>query len=76
MAPIKLETLKEFRRRTGLGVLECRDLLAEAGGDMDLAIKRLVRLRPRCVCFSASSGPETGEPKGTGDTSDPAASMD
>ncbi|MFV8817865.1 translation elongation factor Ts [Haliea sp. E17] len=33
--------VKELRERTGLGLLECKKALAEAGGDVDLAIEEL-----------------------------------
>jgi len=33
--------VKELRERTGLGLLECKKALAEAGGDIDAAIEAL-----------------------------------
>ncbi len=37
MGQITLQELKELRRRTAAGVLECRRALESAGGDMDRA---------------------------------------
>jgi len=37
MGQITLQELKELRRRTAAGVLECRQALESAGGDMDRA---------------------------------------
>ena len=33
--------VKELRERTGLGMLECKNALTEAAGDMELAIESL-----------------------------------
>ena len=33
--------VKELRERTGLGMMDCKKALVEAGGDMDLAIEEL-----------------------------------
>jgi elongation factor Ts len=36
--------VKELRERTGLGMMECKKALAEAGGDVELAIENLRKL--------------------------------
>jgi elongation factor Ts len=36
--------VKELRERTGLGMLECKKALADAGGDVELAIENLRKL--------------------------------
>lgn len=41
MAEIKASLVKELRDRTGLGMMECKKALAEAGGDIDAAIEEL-----------------------------------
>lgn len=41
MADITASMVKELRERTGAGVLDCRNALAEAGGDMDRAAELL-----------------------------------
>lgn len=41
MAEIKASMVKELRDRTGLGMMECKKALAEAGGDIDAAIETL-----------------------------------
>ncbi len=41
MAAISASLVKELRERTGLGMLECKKALAEAGGDVDVAIEEL-----------------------------------
>ncbi len=41
MAGISASLVKELRERTGLGMMECKKALAEAGGDVDLAIENL-----------------------------------
>ena len=33
--------VKELRERTGLGMMDCKKSLVEAGGDMELAIEEL-----------------------------------
>jgi elongation factor Ts len=33
--------VKELRERTGLGLMECKKALSEAGGDIDAAIEAL-----------------------------------
>ena len=33
--------VKELRERTGLGMMDCKVALTEAGGDMELAIEEL-----------------------------------
>jgi len=34
MAAISAQTVNEFRKKTGLGLMECKKLLTEAGGDL------------------------------------------
>ncbi len=41
MANITASMVKELRERTGLGMMDCKKALAEAGGDMDKAIEDL-----------------------------------
>lgn len=41
MAEIKATMVKELRERTGLGMMECKKALAEAGGDIEAAIETL-----------------------------------
>ncbi|MGC8837852.1 MAG: translation elongation factor Ts [Anaerolineae bacterium] len=41
MAEITAHMVKELRERTGAGVLDCKNALAEAGGDMDRAVEIL-----------------------------------
>ena len=41
MADIKASMVKELRDRTGLGMMECKKALTEAGGDIDAAIEAL-----------------------------------
>ncbi|MGB5326303.1 MAG: translation elongation factor Ts [Pseudomonadales bacterium] len=41
MAEIKASMVKELRERTGLGMMECKKALAEAGGDIEAAIEAL-----------------------------------
>lgn len=41
MAAISASMVKELRERTSLGMLECKKALAEAGGDIELAIENL-----------------------------------
>ncbi len=43
-SPIKAETVKELRERTGAGFMDCKRALEEAGGDMAAATK-LIRER-------------------------------
>ena len=45
--------VKELRERTGLGLMECKKALSEAGGDIDAAIEALRK----------SSGSATRVPK-------------
>ena len=44
MATISAEQVKELRERTGVGMMECKRALEEAGGDIDRAID-LLRLK-------------------------------
>lgn len=41
MADIKASMVKELRDRTGLGMMECKKALTEAGGDIDAAIEAM-----------------------------------
>jgi elongation factor Ts len=41
---ISATTVKELRRRTGAGMMDCKNALAETGGDMDAAVE-LLRVR-------------------------------
>ncbi|WP_101756610.1 translation elongation factor Ts [Oceanicoccus sp. KOV_DT_Chl] len=41
MAAISASMVKELRDRTGLGMMECKKALAEAGGDIDAAIEEM-----------------------------------
>ncbi|MGQ7246739.1 translation elongation factor Ts [Halomonas sp. V046] len=41
MAAISASQVKELRERTGLGMMECKKALTEAGGDIDQAIEDL-----------------------------------
>lgn len=41
MAEIKAEQVKALRDRTGIGMMECKEALQEAGGDMEKAIEIL-----------------------------------
>lgn len=41
MAAISASQVKELRERTGLGMMECKKALTEAGGDIDVAIDNL-----------------------------------
>src|SRR5690606_4097751 len=41
MAAVTPALVKELRDRTGLGMMECKKALNEAGGDIDLAIENL-----------------------------------
>lgn len=41
MAQISASAVKDLRERTGLGMMECKKALVEAGGDSDLAIENL-----------------------------------
>ncbi|MCB1614971.1 MAG: elongation factor Ts [Pseudomonadales bacterium] len=41
MADITASMVKDLRERTGLGMMECKKALVEAGGDIDLAVENL-----------------------------------
>ncbi|WP_163558108.1 translation elongation factor Ts [Halomonas sp. NO4] len=41
MAAISASQVKELRERTGLGMMECKKALTEAGGDIEVAIENL-----------------------------------
>lgn len=38
---ITLEMVKELREKTGAGVLDCKNMLVETGGDLEVAVERL-----------------------------------
>lgn len=38
---VTLEAIKELRERTGAGVLDCKNMLAQANGDLDEAVRLL-----------------------------------
>jgi elongation factor Ts len=41
MANVTMDMIKELRERTGAGVVDCKTVLAETGGDMEQAIEEL-----------------------------------
>lgn len=41
MAAISASQVKDLRERTGLGMMECKKALTEAGGDIEVAIENL-----------------------------------
>ena len=41
MAAISAQMVKDLRERTGLGMMDCKNALVEAGGDTELAIENL-----------------------------------
>ena len=41
MAAVTAGMVKELRERTGLGMMECKKALVDAGGDIELAIEEL-----------------------------------
>jgi elongation factor Ts len=41
MADISAKTVMELRKRTGVGMMDCKKALSEVGGDIDEAIKHL-----------------------------------
>jgi len=41
MSAVSAKLVKELRERTGLGMMECKKALAEAGGDIEAAIEEL-----------------------------------
>jgi len=58
---ITAEMVKELRQRTGIGVMECKEALKEAGGDQDKAIEILrkkgyARAQDKISKRSASEG--------------------
>jgi elongation factor Ts len=56
---ISAELVKELRQKTGVGFMECKSALAEAGGDLEEAV---VILRKRGLASAASrAGRETKE---------------
>lgn len=59
MAEITAASVAELRRRTGAGMMECKRALAEAGGEMDEAIK--VLRKAGAAKAEKRSGRATGE---------------
>ena len=56
--------VKELRERTGLGLMECKKALSEAGGDIDAAIEAL-RKSSGMKAAKKAGGPGFGRsPKG------------
>ena len=43
MSTINAQMVKELRRLTGVGMMECKKALQESDGDMDLAKARLTK---------------------------------
>jgi elongation factor Ts len=41
MAGVTMDMIKELRERTGAGVVDCKNVLADTGGDMDKAVEEL-----------------------------------
>jgi elongation factor Ts len=41
MANVTMDMIKELRERTGAGVVDCKTVLAETGGDMEQAVEEL-----------------------------------
>ncbi len=54
MADISASTVMELRQRTGLGMMECKKALTEAGGDMAKA-EELLRIRSGAKASKAAS---------------------
>src|SRR5688572_24663828 len=54
MAEISAALVKELRERTGLGMMECKKALSEAGGDIDKA-EELLRVKGSAKASKAAS---------------------
>src|SRR4051794_41869671 len=54
MAEISAALVMELRRRTGLGMMECKKALAEASGDLDKA-EELLRIKGSAKATKAAS---------------------
>ena len=54
MAEISAGLVMELRRRTGLGMMECKKALAEASGDIDKA-EELLRIKGSAKATKAAS---------------------
>ena len=54
MAEISAALVMELRRRTGLGMMECKKALAEANGDLDKA-EELLRIKGSAKATKAAS---------------------
>jgi elongation factor Ts len=59
VAEISAKDVKELRERTGAGIMDCKAALAEAGGDVDEAIK-ILRVKGQASA-AKRSGKETSE---------------
>ena len=59
MAEITASLVKELRQRTGVGMMECKKALTEAGGDVDEAVK--VLRKAGAAKAEKKSGRATGE---------------
>lgn len=59
MADIQAKDVKDLRERTGAGIMDCKAALAEAGGDVDEAIK-ILRVKGQASA-AKRSGKDTGE---------------
>jgi elongation factor Ts len=59
LVTISAETVRELRERTGAGILDCKKVLEEAGGDLDKAAE-LLRKRGFEVA-AKKAGRETGQ---------------
>ena len=46
MAEITASMVKELRDRTGLGMMDCKKALGEAGGDIEVAIDNMRKIWP------------------------------
>jgi len=51
---ISAAMVKELRERTGLGMMDCKRALTEAGGDMEKAIEEL--RKKKCIKGSEEGG--------------------
>ena len=53
---IKADLVKELRQRTGIGMMECKAALKEAGGDLEEALNELILDRRLLVLFELQLG--------------------
>jgi elongation factor Ts len=70
MAEITAKAVNELRTRTGLGMMECKKLLTESGGDVDKAIEiaRKKGINPKITERLASEGRVMGAKSADGKT--------